>query len=391
MGTMSSMGAGAGSADWAALTEAARKKREAEAAAAAAAAAAAQRQTDTYKGAAMAGMQGAQNRDAPQAARTVVGPVAQAGYTTLDGAAQNQSRQFQMDLANRLQGIASGQQKGAGELATERQVRQGIAAQMAAAASQRGGNAALAARGAARNAGALSTSGVGQAQQAALQDQSAANQALAGVAQGMRGQDIDLASQNAQLTQQTNLANMSAENQRIFQQAGLDQSTSLANMQAKLTQMGMNDQAALSYLSLLFGRDAAELNAQLQREGLDAATQQNGLGWGDVLSVGGTLGAAALMSDRRLKKNIRSARRDIDEMLDGLKPYDYSYKDEKHGKGPRAGIMAQDMERSKLGASIVRQLPEGKALDVNKAISAGLAAAARLNERLNKLEGKGKR
>jgi hypothetical protein len=353
----------------------ARQDREAAAAAAAANAAA-------NRDAARTGLAGVQDRPAPQADRTQIGPLKTGVASQLDSTRDAQARQIQMDLAARLQGVASGQQKGAGEIAVNRQVQQGLAAQMAQAASQRGGNAALAARGAARNAGAISTTGAGQAQQAALGDQAAANQALAGVAQGMRGQDIDVAGANANLQQQMNIRNLSAQDQKVFQQAGLDQSTSLSNMQARLQAMGMNDQAALGYLGLLFGWDTAQLQAALAREANSSSMA------GNLLQAGGALGAAAIMSDRRLKKRIRDASRDVDEMLDALKPQSYEYRDEKHGKGERAGIMAQDMERSRMGRAVVTEQPYGKALDVGKAISAGLAAVARLNERLKAVEGK---
>jgi hypothetical protein len=51
--------------------------------------------------------------------------------------------------------------------------------------------------------------------------------------------------------------------------------------------------------------------------------------------------------------------------------------------------MAQDLERSAAGKRIVSETSDGKMLDVNKALSASLAASARLNERVRTLEGKG--
>src|SRR4051812_8481556 len=69
------------------------------------------------------------------------------------GVASNQAPQLQMgndpfrraQLAQmqQLQGIASGQQQGAGELATQRQYANAMAAQQAQARMARGGNAAL--------------------------------------------------------------------------------------------------------------------------------------------------------------------------------------------------------------------------------------------------------
>jgi hypothetical protein len=94
-------------------------------------------------------------------------------------------------------------------------------------------------------------------------------------------------------------------------------------------------------------------------------------------------------SDKRLKKDVTDARSEVDAVLDALSPKSYSYKDEKYGKGRRAGIMAQDLERTPAGKRVVEDRPDGKMLDVNKALSLALASSARLNERVRELEGKG--
>lgn len=317
-----------------------------------------------------AGLMAAQQRAAPQAGYTRV-----AG-TTMDTAPQAQFRQGQYDLAQRINAIGSGQKMGAGELAAMRQGNRAVAQQQAFARMQRGGNSAMAARDAARNAGNIGLATAGQAQQAALGDQMAANQ-LAGSLYGQgREQDIGLAGQQAQLAQQRNLT-----------QAQLNQSTSLANMQAKLQQMGMNDQAALAYMAQIHGISLEEMQARLAQE---QATLGNKGIFPDLLQAAGTAGAAAMTSDRRLKKDIASADATIDDLLDKLKPYTYRYKDEKHGEGPRPGIMAQDLNRSEAGKQIVRRDAEGLKVDINAAISTALAASARLNKRLRALEGKRK-
>lgn len=237
------------------------------------------------------GIAGAGNRQAPQAGRTMVGSVARGTADQLDPTQANEARARMNQLADMQFRIATGQQQGAGELAAQRQAVRAAAAQQAMAASQRGGNAALAARTAARNQADIGVGAAGMAQQAALQDQANAMGQLGGVLGTMRGQDLDMASQNAQLRQQMNLANLSAENQRIFQQAGLDQATSLANMQARLQTMGLNDQAALGYLSQLLGMNQAELAARMGQEQANMA--QKGF-FGDLLAAGGSLGATWL-------------------------------------------------------------------------------------------------
>ena len=258
-------------------------------------------------------------------------------------------RNAQLQQMGQLQGIASGQQQGAGELGVQRQVANALAAQQAGARMARGtGNAGLAARQAARQSGALGISGAGLSQQAALQDQTAA--------QGLLGQ----------LTAQGRQGDLGVG-------------------QLQLGQNQANDQYQLGLLSQQTGLSIAQLQAMAQEY---AAKQGRPSTAGLLLSAGGQIGSAAAMSDERLKTEITDARNDVDEMLEGLRAKRYRYRDEKHGQGPRVGIMAQDLQRSRAGRDIVRELPEGKAMDVNAALSAALASAARLHERLRKVERK---
>jgi Chaperone of endosialidase len=336
------------------------------------------------------GFQGAGGREAPMAQRTMVAPVRTGQAAQLSPGANAQSRDLQLQLANRLLGISSGQEMGAGEMAAMRQGNQAIAQQQAMARMGRGANAPLAARAAATNTANIGLNTAGQAQQAALQDQQVASGQLAGVAGQMRGQDIDVAGQNAQLRQGMNLANLSAENQRIFQQAGLDQATSLADQQAKLAQTGMNDQAQIAFLSQMYNVSTAQMQGLLERQRLRIANQGTPIAPA-IIGGAAQVGAAYAMSDRTLKKDVRRVSRQIDEMLDKLVPQSYRYKDEgAHGQGRRAGIMAQDLEVSEAGRRIVRETPDGKAIDVSAGISAALAAVARLNERVREVEKKGK-
>lgn len=105
--------------------------------------------------------------------------------------------------------------------------------------------------------------------------------------------------------------------------------------------------------------------------------QQNGL-----LSLGGTLGGAALgntamFSDRRVKKDLsRIGKEDIKEFKDSIKPYTFKYTDEKYGKGEYAGVMAQDLEKSRLGRMVVEEKDGVKTINLQKLASLGLAMMA---------------
>lgn len=311
---------------------------------------------------------GAGGRQAPMSEAAQLGQAAQ-----LNGGPQDQIRQQQQQQAGFLQGIMGGQQAGAGELAVNRQTGQGLAQQASMARMGRGQNAALMARNAARNSADIGLAGAGQAAQAQMQDQQGAAGQLGQMLGGMRGQDIDLAGQNANLQQQ-----------RMLQQGQFQQQTGLANQDARLRQTGMNDAAQQAYMAQLLGMDAQTFQNEMMKRGL--AAQDKGALPG-LIQAGASIGAAAA-SDRNLKTDIRDARADVDAMMDALEPFSYRYRDEKHGTGERVGIMTQDLERSEMGREMVVELPdgEGKGFDIVRGISAALAGIARLNERLKQIE-----
>jgi hypothetical protein len=270
------------------------------------------------------------------------------GSATVDPTQQAAFRNMQIAQAQQLQNIASGQQQGAGELAAQRQVANAQAAQQAMARMARGPNAALAYRDAANQTAGIGLQGAGQAQQAALQDQqNAQNALLQSLNQGRTG-DINMASTNAQLAQ---------------------------------NQYGQN-------LGAMTGMNTADLNAQ--NAAMQAALGQQGI-MGGLLNTAGQITAGALThSDENLKTDIHDAGGDIDAMLDKLVAKTYRYKNEaKHGEGERAGIMAQDLLRSKAGSALVVPTRDGLAFDVGKAVSAALASTARLNQRMRELEKRG--
>jgi hypothetical protein len=263
----------------------------------------------------------------------------------MDAGQADQTRGQQGQLANMLFQQARGQTPGAGELAVQRQAGNAMAQQTSAAQMARGANAALAARNAARTTADIGANAAGQASIAQMQDQQAATHQLGGLLGNMRGQDIGVAQ---------------------------------GNQQAQMQQQ----QLQLQSLAQMLGVDVATLQQDLAKRGL--AAQDKGM-LPSLLQIGGQMGAAAA-SDRNLKTGIVDADEQVDEMLAKLSPKAYSYKDEKHGVGPRVGIMAQDLERSSLGRDIVDDTTEGKMIDVNKALSLALAAVARLDKRVRELE-----
>ncbi len=261
----------------------------------------------------------------------------------------DQARGQQGQLAQMLFQQATGQRQGAGELAVQRQAGNAMAQQTSQAQMARGANSALAGRAAARMNAEIGTNAAGQAGIAQMQDQQAAQNQLGGLLGMQRGQDI--------------------------QTAGANQQSQLAQQQLQL-----------SALAQMLGVDEAALRQDQAKRAIQATDKGN---LATLLQVGGQVGAAAA-SDRNLKTDIsEDAGAEVDDILRNLSPKAYRYKDERHGKGRRVGIMAQDLERSWLGADIVEDTPDGKMLDVNKALSLALAAVARLDARVRELENRG--
>jgi hypothetical protein len=148
-------------------------------------------------------------------------------------------RAAQLQQMGQLQGIASGQQRGAGELAVQRQAQQALAAQQAQARMARGGNAALAYRNAAGQSAAIGSSAVGASRQAALQDQMNAQGLLSGLSAQGRGADINVSGQNANLQQQAGIQNAGLQQQNQVINSG-----NYMGLLSQLNQMNGNQLAA---------------------------------------------------------------------------------------------------------------------------------------------------
>jgi hypothetical protein len=108
--------------------------------------------------------------------------------------------------------------------------------------------------------------------------------------------------------------------------------------------------------------------------------------YGPLLGAGvQTLGTVLPMmfSDRELKTGIRPADKDLEEFLNALRPSTYRYKTDGPGRipGRSAGVMAQDLERSKLGRALVTDTPEGKMVDYGRAMPLLMAAIAHVGKK----------
>ena len=261
------------------------------------------------------------------------------------------------------------------------QVAQAAANMRAQAASARGGggNAAAAMRTAIRQGGAAGVAAANQGGILRAQEQLAAQQAymqgasqVRGAEQARMGQSANWAFGNTGAQQ----ANQRQNDQQSNFMEGIRTGVNTANQQG---QMGREDLRERGYRGLN--------RASLEQEGQDQ-------GWfGKLLGTVGSglaaVGPLAVASDERLKTGVGNGAGEIRSALDNLSPKSFEYKDGANGEGERLGIMAQDLEKSKYGKSIVQKDGDGmRMVDGGGGLNMALAAIADLHQRMKKFEGK---
>lgn len=201
---------------------------------------------------------------------------------------------------------------------------------------------------------------------------------LAGMQQQAMG---GLAGANAQLTQ--NLATVRAQEQLAAQQA-------YAQQAAQMSQMGLGyDQLAAQ---TLLGGQGLQQDWQLGNRQLDIQQQANnrefwgGIAQAGIGAFGQVMGGMSQMSDQRVKTDIQpSAGSASDALRGGDNVYRYKRGEGLPG-GLRAGPMAQGLEQSPLGASIVSEGPRGKAVDIGGLATLTAASQAEQIGRMDRLE-----
>lgn len=322
----------------------------------------------------------AQGRQAQTMQGAQIGSAAQIEQTQ-----QAQIRGQQLAAIGQLQQQAAGNGPSAAQAQLKMGADRAMASNLAMAAA--GGTAASARQAAFNNASAVQDM-AGQSAALRAQEQQAAMGQLVGATQGARAQDIGLATDQAQLNQQTSLT-----------QASLNQDTAKTNLLTGIDQQKQKDTMIAQYVAQGLTLDAAQRQAEIQQAQFNAellarqaaadkgvamqSSQAAGQTAGAIASAIGTTLAAA--SDKRAKKNIGDGDKSIERFLDSVAAKDWDYKDPaKHGEGRRTGIMAQDAEKN---SDMVFTHKDGvKMLDLGKATSTSLAALANINKRLRQLE-----
>jgi hypothetical protein len=176
-------------------------------------------------------------------------------------------------------------------------------------------------------------------------------------------------------------------------QMELSQQANLAKIQEKLASQQAAQQAILNQANAQRGTASQSAAANLQSEQL--AQQRRADFFANLGSSGSKMYAA---SDENVKENIKESKNDanklVEQFMDALKSYSYNYKEKENNgkenpKGEVTSVMAQDLEKSKLGKKMVKEGPDGKMVDYAQGFAPLFAAIAELNERTKKLEKKG--
>ena len=97
--------------------------------------------------------------------------------------------------------------------------------------------------------------------------------------------------------------------------------------------------------------------------------------------AGAASGALSLFSDKNLKEDIKPSG-SISDSLAKIKSYNYKYKG---GDKPEAGVMAQDLEKTKAAPSVLNTA-QGKAVDTRRLTTINTAAIGEQGRRIKQVE-----
>lgn len=296
------------------------------------------------------------------------------GGPTIDGGPQDQFRSGQMGLVDMLQKRARGEGPSIADAQNQAATDRSLSAAAALNNSGRGAmNPALAARNLGNSMASINRDSAQAAIQGRLAEAAGATDQLGNALATGRSGDIGLATNQANLKLQQ--GGMNDEMKRYY--AGLAAQADQSSFAAQQAQQQLEVQNALG---------AAGINAGAAAAKDDFWKSLGGAGASGTATV---LAAPGVLSDERLKKDVQPGGQEIYDFLDALKARDYRYKDPSApgaAPGPQTGVMAQDLEKSKVGSQLVHDTPAGKVVDTSHGLTAALAAMAKLHERVKTLE-----
>lgn len=195
-------------------------------------------------------------------------------------------------------------------------------------------------------------------------------------------------------------AQQAAGNQAISELRSQEQQAAMqgaAGMASQLAGQGLQQQ--LGYAGMLNQAQISEMNAAanfaLQQRALQEQERmgryQRRMGWANfgintAGNVASDIASMVSMSDERLKTNIAPGGGAASQLAGSLDPKAFDYMPGAGPPGNRVGVMAQQLEQTPQGASLVVDTPMGKGVDTDQAALAGLAISADQEQRLRALE-----
>lgn len=141
---------------------------------------------------------------------------------------------------------------------------------------------------------------------------------------------------------------------------------------SSLTGLGQN---AISNLTGAAQNYGGQVSSNVLGVGNAQAAAQLGKAQAQANAVKQGISAAAMFSDENLKTDVRLVtKQDLNELRTKIRPVLFKYKNEVHGKGEWLGVMAQELEKTKIGKNLVDKDSNGNlTIDANKAVSLILA------------------
>jgi len=171
---------------------------------------------------------------------------------------------------------------------------------------------------------------------------------------------------------------------------GLEVDIDFKQMDDDLARLGIATTVTLAEMDAKTQKEVATLIGMYNREAAKT-TRDNKVMDGIITLIGTALGGYAALkgSDIRAKTNISPGAGEVESFLDALNAYTYEYKDPDApgaDAGMFTGVMAQDLEKTPMGASFVKDTPQGKQVDYGHGLAAILASQANIHDRLKQLE-----
>lgn len=203
------------------------------------------------------------------------------------------------------------------------------------------------------------------------------------VGSNIRRQDFDEQQQIAQAEDTINRFNAANLTDQNRTNTGVRNAAKEYNQNQRYNLIGDINSARQQDFSNRFNRARGQAGALEGLGNLEEERRRSG-----QRTLGGLIGAGAtILSDENEKENVESADYDIDNFLKSLDIYKYDYKDKSDGEGKQYSVMAQDLEKTPVGASMVEENEQGqKMVNYGKGSGVMLAALKSLSDRLEELE-----